>query len=503
MQAFYKYTMQEERDDSYSHVLKYTGIFGGVQGLNILISLVRNKCVALLLGPLGMGLVSLFQTTVNFISQMTNLGISFSAVRNVSELFESGDEARIFHFIKVVRLWSLLTGLIGMLFCMAIGPLLNSATFSWGDHTLHFILLSPLVAMLAVTGGETAILKGARQLKSLAVIQLYNVFAALVIAVPVYYFFGQTGIVPVMLLMGLVAMLLTMHRSYSLYPLQMKGMKGCAHEGMDMVRLGIAFTLAGILGSGADFVIRSYLNYYANLDVVGLYNAGFVMTMTYAGLIFSAMETDFFPRLSAVNNDPTRYNDLINKQAEVSLLLISPIVVMAIFALPIMVPLLTSDEFIPVVDMMRITALSLYFRSVNLPIEYLSLARGSSMSYLFLESIYDVLMVILVIVGYNLWGLTGTGYAILLTTVLNSVLVLTYMRLRFDVRISWKLYKIHFLQTAIGILAFYLSMVLTDLGYWLSGVLLSALSIFISVRILRSKTSLWEKLKERIIRKFQ
>ena len=46
----------EQNENSYGHVLKYTGIFGGVQGLNILISLVRNKLVALLLGPAGMGL---------------------------------------------------------------------------------------------------------------------------------------------------------------------------------------------------------------------------------------------------------------------------------------------------------------------------------------------------------------------------------------------------------------------------------------------------------------
>ena len=42
----------EEHDESYSHVLKYAGIFGGVQGLNILLGLVRNKIVALLLGPM-------------------------------------------------------------------------------------------------------------------------------------------------------------------------------------------------------------------------------------------------------------------------------------------------------------------------------------------------------------------------------------------------------------------------------------------------------------------
>ena len=139
-----------------------------------------------------------------------------------------------------------------------------------------------------------------------------------------------------------------------------------------MVRLGVAFTLAGVLGSGAEFVIRSYLNNVGDLKIVGLYNTGYLMTMTYAGLIFSAMETDFFPRLSAVNSDVLRYNDLINKQAEVSVLLISPVIVIAFYVLPIMVPLLASGEFLPVVDMMRFVALSLFLRAVNLPMEYLS-----------------------------------------------------------------------------------------------------------------------------------
>ena len=78
----------EQNENSYGHVLKYTGIFGGVQGLNILISLVRNKLVALLLGPAGMGLAALFNSVVNFVSQATSFGISFSAVRHLSEAEE-------------------------------------------------------------------------------------------------------------------------------------------------------------------------------------------------------------------------------------------------------------------------------------------------------------------------------------------------------------------------------------------------------------------------------
>ena len=95
--------MVSKDESSYGHVLKYVGIFGGVQGLSILVGLVRNKVLAYFLGPDGMGLVSLFNSTINFISQSTNLGISFSAVRHVSGLFDEGNEAKMQHFVKVVQ----------------------------------------------------------------------------------------------------------------------------------------------------------------------------------------------------------------------------------------------------------------------------------------------------------------------------------------------------------------------------------------------------------------
>ena len=494
--------MNEEAENSYDHVLKYTGIFGGVQGLNILISIIRNKVTALLLGPSGMGLIALFQTTVNFISQATNLGISFSAVRNVSELFETADESRIAHFIRVIRAWSLLTGLLGMLICILIGSTLSNLAFSWGDHTLHFMLLSPLVAMLAVTGGETAILKGARQLKSLAVIQIYSVLIGLFIIIPVYYFFGESGIVPVLVLLGLAIMLLTIHCSYRLFPLQLAGDRGILGDGMDMVRLGVAFTLAAILGSGADFVIRTYLNNVSGLEAVGLYNTGYMMIMTFAGLVFSAMETDYFPRLSSVNHLPDKFNELINRQIEVSLLLISPMVVFTIFALPIAIPILFTYQFLPVVDMMRLMSLSLIFRAVNLPMEYLSLAKGSSKSYLFLECAYDIFMAILIVVGYHLCGLTGMGYALLASALLNSLMVISFMKLKFGVQLRRGVYAIFIVQLPVCIFACTVAMTIYGWLYWISGLLLFVLSLCVSFYVLKQKSKLWNKLVSRITSRF-
>ena len=404
--------MNQEHDESYSHVLKYTGVFGGVQGLNVLIGLVRNKIVAVLLGPGGMGLVSLFTTTISFISQATHLGISFSAVRHISELYDHGDEAQTAHFVKVVRGWSLLTALIGMLVCIVIGPFLSNTTFSWGDHSLHFILLAPAVGMIAITGGETAILKGQRRLGALALVQIIAALASLVISIPVYYFFWQAGIVPVIVLMAFVTMCATLYYSLRLYPLHLSGARGILGEGMEMVRLGVAFTVAGIVGSAAEMVIRSYLNVVGDLDVLGLYNAGYMLTITYAGMVFSAMETDYFPRLSAVNRDVVATNYTVNRQMEVSLLIISPMLTALIVFLPVLIPLMFSNEFMPVIAMAQVSALAMFFKVLTLPVAYITLARGKSLVYLFLETSYFVVFVLLIIYGYEHWGLIGTGIAI-------------------------------------------------------------------------------------------
>lgn len=98
--------MKENANRQYRQIVKYTGYFGGVQGLNILAALVRNKVVAVLLGPIGLGLISLYNTAVKLIGDTTNLGIPVSAVRYLSECQEEQYRCRM---VATVRLWSLLT----------------------------------------------------------------------------------------------------------------------------------------------------------------------------------------------------------------------------------------------------------------------------------------------------------------------------------------------------------------------------------------------------------
>ena len=491
-----------EKKDSYSHILKYMGVFGGVQTLHILIGVVRNKLVALLLGPEGMGLISLFVSTTHLVSEASNLGLSMSAVRELSEAYETGDTLRVRHTVKLVRTWSLLTALGGILLCLILSPLLSRWAFENDSHTFDIMLLSPVVGMAAIAGGETAILKATRQLRGLAVMSVYNILGMLLLTIPLYYFWRMAAIVPSLLIIALMQMLLAIAYSVRRYPLCRPFDFKRLGEGSGMVKLGVAFVAAGIFASGAEFLIRSFLNTSGDLAVVGLYNAGYMLTITYADMVFSAMGTDYYPRLSAVEGTGEKLNLVVNRQIEVSLLLVSPLLILFIVGVPILLPMLYSDKFLPVMGMMKITILAMYFRAVTLPIEYLPLAKNDAKAHLLLDAIYYVVMVVLVVAGYHWLGLAGTGIALVVTGLLNLALVVYYARYKYQYVLSRNVVVYSLVQMPLGLAAYFTALVTDGVFYWVIGLLLFFVSLAVSIQIFQSKARLWESLLNKFKKRF-
>ena len=486
-----------DQEKNYSHILKYTGIFGGVQGLVILIGLVRNKFMALLLGAGGMGFNALLTSVQNFASQCTNLGISFGAVPRLSEYYEQQRVELVEYYIQVVRLWSMIAAVLGCLFCVVVSPLINDLSFTWGNHTLHYAMLGVSVAMIAITGGETAILKATRRLGSLARVQIYTTVASVFLSIPLYYFFRHSGVVPAIVLIAAAGMLVTIGYSYRLYPLKMHFNKKQLKNGASMIRLGLAFVIAAAIGSASEMLIRAYLNVEGGLDFVGLYNIGFMLTITYAGMVFSAMESDYFPRLSGVCKDVIKTNETVNKQIEVSLLLLSPMLVALIMMLPVLVPILFSREFIPVVGMAQVAVLAMYFKVLTMPVAYITLARSLSLSYLLLETSYFVVLVLAVMVGFQQWGLWGTGLAIVVAHVFECIMIGGYSYMFYGYRTTKTVLQYAVIQAIIGFVAYGVTLVAEGWSYWIAEAALTMVSTAYSLHVLRQKTHLWESLKRK------
>lgn len=483
-----------KKDDSYSHILKYTGVFGGVQGLNILISVVRNKFTALFIGAGGLGLLSLFNSTINMIVAACNFGIPTSGVQELSGKYSASSQ-KISDSVMLIRSWSLIAALLGAVVCIVIGPLLDLWSFAWGNHTLHFILLSPAVAFTIVTGGELAILKATRQLRALAVSSFFTVVSSLLISVPIYYVWSYRGIVPVLVGLALVQMMLTLHYSNRYYPYCVKMSAKFLRQGVHVIRLGMAFVIAGLLNTGAEFFVRIFINNRGDLEHVGYFNAGWTLAIVYAGLIFTAMDSDYFPRLSAIKDDSREMSQCVSKQMEMNVLMGGPILTIMLFCLPVLIPLLYDSSFLVMLPLTQFAMLSMLFKAMYLPIEYIPLAKGRSRIFLCQEAFAVILLVVLEMWGYASMGLVGIGIGISSAYLLETAVVLLFSQVYFSYRASRNVWLFAGIQVFfVGVSLFAVTSELSTWTYCILAVVLSLLNVGCTLYLLKTKTEVFDML---------
>lgn len=490
-----------QEEATYDHIIKYTSLFGGVQGLTMLVGVIRNKLAATLLGPSGLALINIYNNVIKLLNNSTNFGISFSAVRNVSELFDEGDSEKISKFVDTVRTWSLMTAVFGMIVCCAISPLLSQWTFKNYEYTAIFCAISPIVAMMSITGGEIAILKGLRQLKRVALISVFGAASTLVLSTPLYVFWGAKGIVPALLLSNLAVTCIHLRYSTKTYPWHATWRsKNNILNGIPMIKLGIAFIVAGVFGQGAELIIRIALLDFGGLADVGLYNSGYVMAVTYASVVFVAIEADYFPRLSASCSDKTRMNVTINRQIEACVLLISPFLTIFVMAMPLIVQILYTDKFTPAIPMATCATLYMFFKSLTLPAAYLPLANGDSKMYLITELIYDVFVAVAIPIGYKIYGLTGTGLALSAGGLVDFLVIHITYRWKYGFRFDFKPAFLYSAQLLLLIGCILSSFSESPITKWSIGLLCICISVAISLRALNKEMNIIGKIKNRINR---
>lgn len=436
------------KDSTYDHVVKYIGVLGSVQGLKMLVQLVRNKLATTLLHRDGVGVSASLANISELVNNATNLGLSFGTVRNLSELFEEGTEEQRAHFVRVIRTWAIWTALLGAMVCLGMSSLFSCWYLKGDDsYTFTVCLLSLYVFTLPLEAVECSIVKGMRRLKSLAYIETSVVFGCFLITIPLYYFFGIGGIVLSLILSGIFTLAVHLVVTTRMFPWRIDLFsRQVFKEGVPLLKMGIPYVVAGIAGAMSTSFIYGALE---SLQEVGLYRQGYLMLTLSSGLVFSAMDSDFFPRLSSANHDIARMNKMANQQMQVNVLLITPMLIVMSLFMSRLIYLLSSSEFIGVAPMVICSVFYLFFRAITLPVSYYPLAKGNSMLYMLVEVIYDIAVAALIYYGYK-WGyqyipyafdgtqcggLVGAGIALSLAALFDLVMVYSLYGMTYHFRL--------------------------------------------------------------------
>ncbi|NNC88728.1 MAG: oligosaccharide flippase family protein, partial [Akkermansiaceae bacterium] len=194
---------------AYAQVLKATSLIGGSEGIAILIGIVQTKCVAIFLGPVGVGIVGTLQSLLALATRVSGLGIQSSGVREISAAVSSGDEGQVARTTGTLRRICWLTGAVGAILVAIFAAPLSVATFGSRDFTFTIFAVSWVVLMRAIQEGQRTLIQGNRRVGDLARMKIIGAAGGAVIAIVFYGTLGLSGIVPALLSLGVFNLILT------------------------------------------------------------------------------------------------------------------------------------------------------------------------------------------------------------------------------------------------------------------------------------------------------
>jgi O-antigen/teichoic acid export membrane protein len=446
-----------DQKSSYRQIMKATSLFGGVQVFNIIIGIIRSKFLAILLGPAGMGIAGLINSTTGLIASITNFGLGTSAVKNVAEAYASENASRMAIVVAVFKKLVWLTGLLGTIVTFICAPLLSKFTFGNADFTLAFRLVSITLLFAQLSTGQLVLLQGMRQIKLLAKVNMSAAVLGLLFSIPIYYWLGHKGIVPAIIITSIIGLSISIFFA-SKMNIQKQGIEWqvLKKEGVGMLKMGFLLSLSNLIGLGVAYILSIFIGRQGGVEQVGLYNAGFAILNGYIGMIFAAMATDYFPRLAAIANDLVKSNKMINQQAEIGILIIAPILSIFLVFIGSIVSLLYSSKFYAINSMMQLIALGVFFKMITWCMGYMILAKGNSKLFFISELVANAYTLALNIFLYKMYGLDGIGFAFIAAYILGIMQSFAILKWKYNFKAENNFLKIFGIQFTLAVVCFYL-----------------------------------------------
>jgi O-antigen/teichoic acid export membrane protein len=422
---------------SYRRILKSTSIIGGASFSNIAIGLVRSKVVAILLGPAGMGIVSLYNSLINTATSLSTLGLGTVGTRQIAEA-ASTDDVQMLRVARRALLWgTLFLAFAGGIVVWSLRNVIAVHVFGSADYAKSIGWLAVGVALSVAGASQGAVIQGMRRIGDIARLSIISSTLSTVLGIAILWQWGRSGLLAYVLivpLLGFIVGHVYVSRLPKLPPHPI-GLSELRREWATLLRLGLAMTGASLMQSVAQLWIRSDIARSLGTESLGQYQAAWSISMQYVNFVLNAMGTDYYPRITGMIRDHKAASRLINEQTEIALLLSGPVFVAVISMAPWIVHLLYARSFAPSVEILRWQVLGDVLKVASWPLGFAILARGEGKTFFWTEAIAWVTLAALIKVFTPIFGIQITGIAYLVMYV--AYLPIMYFLVRRRIGFHW------------------------------------------------------------------
>lgn len=400
-----------EPENSYQSILKTTGLIGLVQVIGVALGLIRTKMIALLLGSQGFGVLSLYNGLVDFAGSTSLFGANIGGVKELSKAHGENDHEAIRQIIYVLRFWTILSASVAALVVLIFAPQISQFQFAASDYVGHIDgirLLGFAVIFGNIYQMQISILNGVRKLRQMALAQVLAGVGGVVVALPIIYFAGKSGIewsiLAVALFNSTTSYIILRKQGYRSLSIDFRLFKVYF---LRVISVGLSFAVPGVVGVSLAYATRFFLKEHFSFELLGIYQACIVLSTLYVQTILSAMGADFLPRLMAVHTDNNQMNKMVNEQMELGILVASAGVFVTFILAPYMLQIFYSEQFVSGAAILRWQILAVFLRVLEWPLGFATTAKGKNILFMSLQSGYVVFELGVLVACSVLFGIKG------------------------------------------------------------------------------------------------
>jgi enterobacterial common antigen flippase len=419
-------------------ILKATAVLSSASVVSILMGLVSAKVSALLLGPAGLGYMGLLQSLLGLGTIIAGMGVSTGLVRAGAKALAQQDERQEAALRSGARLLCLGLGGLAVLLMILLRAPLSRFMLGGAQHAGAVVLVGAALLLTLAAAVQTGILNAHHRVGELARVGVLNSLFGVLLTLLLIWRWRERGIAWAVLAAAGVSWCVSYYYARRRVPAPRVALSAREvwTEARALLGFGAPYTASMLVGAGVQLALPVLVLHALGTNDVGFYRAAAAISVNYLGFLIAAMAQDYYPRVSAVSDQPAQLHQLINEQYRLVLLLGGPIILGMLALVPYLVPLLYSAQFAPTVALLEWQLLGDIFKFAAWTMSFVILARSGSLTFFCTELVGGSSLLLFSWLGMRWLGLEGLGLGFVGCTVIYYLLCWTILRRDISLRLT-------------------------------------------------------------------
>ncbi|MEO8208915.1 MAG: oligosaccharide flippase family protein [bacterium] len=333
--------------------------------INFVFSILRNKLLAIISGPFGLGIYSQLASILGLITVFLPIG-GMGITRSLSFYFSTDDYSKAKYIIRYFLIRNSIASIFFSVIIIFFSAPISQFIYTDSSYSYLIVLLALTIPFSLFLNFIDIFLKSLRNINNYVKYLIISSLISIIITCPLIIFFGITGAVAAIIIQGLINTIMGMYLIYKkkLFPKNIISEEIEKKEITGVYKVGLGVLIVLIVQNLSFLLIKTEIAFDLGVAEVGMFQSIYSISFSYLGIFFTALSIYSMPKFSTFKLK-SENNTEINNTLRLLILIFTPVLSIVFACRSLLITVLFSNDFLIVKDLLFFQLLGDFFRAFS------------------------------------------------------------------------------------------------------------------------------------------